>query len=313
MQRTGAAATNQRRSAPRNSASRYINLRPIGAGGTGVVYEADDTRLQRRVALKFSSSKRSLGASALRLLQEGVALAAIDHAHICRVYDVDLHQGRPCIVMERLEGTDLKQHMAGRKLGLPEIVSITLQIVDALEAAHLAGIIHQDIKPANIFITARGAVKLLDFGLAETRRHSGAPAGTPAAGREVLGTISYLAPERILKLPITPRSDLFSLGAVIYELATGQKPFTGATPAETIFNVLDHEPRRITAIDPALSTALDTVVMKLLEKLPARRYQSAADLRQALLRIRPGRLVARSPRHITISTTQGDSHDALNQ
>lgn len=264
--------------------SHYRIIGKLGVGGMGVVYDAEDERLARRVALKFLPAELAEDPDATRRLKrEAQIIALLNHPHICTVFEIDDHQGRAFIAMERLEGRTLRAHMARAKLEMPEILDITLQVAQALEAAHAKGIVHRDIKPSNIFVGDRSRVKVLDFGLARrVPDHSpGAPFpaidGSTIPGRPI-GTASYMAPERILQLPIDPRSDLFSLGVVMYEMATGRLPFAGASPAETVTNILEKDPIPATKLSPDRPGQLDRIVAKLVAKRADDRYQSATAL-----------------------------------
>ena len=267
--------------------SHYRVIGKLGIGGMGVVYEAEDSRLSRRVALKFLSEELAGDAEAARrLAREAQTIASLNHPHICTVYEVGEHEGAAFIVMERCDGVNLKLHMARHQLTTAEVVRLALQIADALDVAHAARIIHRDIKPGNIIVTSTGQAKVLDFGLA--RRFSmpddtGPPVleGSTIPGRP-LGTANYMAPERILQEPVDPRSDLFSLGVVIYEMATGRLPFGGASPSETVTNVLEKAPIPLTTLAPDRPIELQRIVNKLLAKQPAGRYQSASDLARDL-------------------------------
>ena len=225
--------------------SHYRVVGKLGVGGMGVVYDAEDERLPRRVALKFLSEELADDPDATRRLRrEAQTIALLNHPNICTIYDVDDHEGRPFIAMERLDGTTLKVYMARKTLETAEIADIATQIAEALGVAHDKSVIHRDIKPGNIFIGDQGHVKVLDFGLA---RRLPTPDdshivtdGSTIPGRP-LGTASYMAPERILQMPLDARSDLFSLGVVIYEMATGRLPFTGASTGETVTNILEKD------------------------------------------------------------------------
>jgi serine/threonine protein kinase len=203
---------------------------------------------------------------------------------------VDEHEGTAFIAMERVEGLNLKLHMARRTLRTEEIIDIGLQVAAALDAAHSAGIVHRDIKPGNIIVGVNGQVKVLDFGLA--RRFMMPDTGELILGGSTIpgrpmGTANYMAPERILQLPLDPRCDLFSLGVVLYEMATGRLPFGGASPSETINNVLDKDPVPLTSYSPDRPPQLERVVNRLLAKVPEQRYQSALDLSAALRGVAP--------------------------
>jgi len=257
-------------------------------GGMGVVYEAQDERLPRRVALKFLSDELAGDPDASRRLKrEAQIISLLSHPHICTIYEIDEHKGDVFIAMERLEGTNLKVFMARHALDTAEILDIALQVTDALEAAHGRGIIHRDIKPGNIFVGGDRRVKVLDFGLARRVRmpESDAPMdGSTITGRP-LGTVSYMAPERILQLPLDPRCDLFSLGVVIYEMATGRLPFTGASPGETVTNILEKDPVPLTKLAPARPPHMQKIVAKLLAKRADERYESAAKLTEDLMKL----------------------------
>ena len=278
--------------------SHYRVTGKLGVGGMGIVYEGEDVRLGRPVALKFLPDELAGNAEAgRRLRREAQTIAGLNHPNICTVYEVDEHQGSAFIAMERVDGTNLKVHMARRALPTPEVVAIALQITEALDAAHTAGIVHRDIHPGNIVVSSTGQVKVLDFGLA--RRFmlpaTGETVGTASTvlGRPV-GTANYMAPERILQMPLDPRSDLFSLGVVIYEMATGRLPFGGGSPSETVTNVLDKDPIPLTKLSPHRPPQLERVVERLLAKHAEERYQSAAELRKALRTLtQPGHVLLR--------------------
>ena len=267
--------------------SHYRITAKLGTGGMGVVYEAEDVRLRRKVALKFLPEDLARDPDSVRRFRrEARTIATLSHAHICAVHDVDEHEGHVFIVMERVDGVNLKTFMSRRTLTTADIVAIARQVADALEAAHEKGIVHRDIKPGNILINDRGEVKVLDFGLARRFKANDTGElgleGSTIPGRP-LGTANYMAPERILQLPLDPRSDLFSLGVVIYEMATGRLPFAGASPSETVSNVLDRDPISLATLAPQHPKGLETIVNRLLAKTANDRYQSAADLTAAFL------------------------------
>lgn len=269
-----------------STVSHYRITGRLGAGGMGIVYEAVDTRLDRPVALKFLSEEMADDPDAARRLQrEARTIAGLNHPNICTVYEFDEHQGTMFIAMERVEGSTLRLYLARHELTTPALVDIALQIAAALDAAHAAGIVHRDIKPGNIVIGAGGAVKVLDFGLARRFRleESGelVAGGSTMPGRP-LGTVNYMAPERILQLPLDPRSDLFSLGVVMYEMATGRLPFGGGSPSETVANILEQDPMPLTHLVPTRPPPLERMVSALLAKAAEDRYQSATDLRADL-------------------------------
>ena len=251
----------------------------------GVVYEAEDDRLPRRVALKFLAEELSDNPDATRRLRrEAETVALLNHPNICTIYEIDEADGRLFIAMERLEGTNLKVHMARKTMETAEILDVALQIAEALDVAHGKGVIHRDIKPGNIFVSETRQVKVLDFGLARRVQVDTSEVlqdGSTIPGRP-LGTASYMAPERILQMPLDGRCDLFSLGVVIYEMATGRLPFTGSSPSETVTNILENEPAPLTKLSPNRPKALERIVNQLLAKQVDARYQSVSALRHDL-------------------------------
>ena len=272
--------------------ARYRIVRNLGVGGMGVVYEATDSELLRSVALKLLPDELVDDPDATRRLKrEAQTIAALNHPNICTVYEVGEYDGRAFIVMERLKGVSLNVYMAQRAVDTAELIDIALQTATALEAAHTSGIVHRDIKPANIFVTDNGQAKVLDFGLARRFRLDNVdgshPDGSTILGRP-LGTPSYMAPERILQMPIDPRCDLFSLGVVIYEMATQRLPFPGSSASETVRNILEKEPIPLVELAPHRPMGLSQIVDKVLSKRAGERYQSAGELREALERIDSG-------------------------
>ncbi|MGH7342418.1 MAG: serine/threonine-protein kinase, partial [Candidatus Rokuibacteriota bacterium] len=264
---------------------RYHLTGKLGVGGMGVVYEAVDVHLGRQVALKFLAQELAGDQDAVRRFRrEAQTLAGLNHPNICTVYDFAEHEGATYLAMERVEGRNLKSHMAKRRLSDGEVVAISQQVAAALEAAHAAGIVHRDIKPGNIIVSPGGAVKVLDFGLARrfllprrdgTMRDSTGEVvigGSTMPGRPI-GTVNYMAPERILQLPLDPRSDLFSLGVVMYEMATGRLPFGGASPSDTVIKILDVDPSPLTALSPERPAQLERIIARLLAKRADERYQ----------------------------------------
>ena len=265
--------------------SHYRITGKLGTGGMGIVYEAEDIRLPRKVALKFLPEELADDPDAVRRFRrEADTIATLSHGHICTIYEIDEHEGQVFIAMECVDGVNLKTYIARHTLTTAQIADIGLQIAGALGAAHAKGIVHRDIKPGNLIVTESGDVKVLDFGLARRFRTVDTdelgPEGSTIPGRPV-GTANYMAPERILQLPLDPRSDLFSLGVVIYEMATGRLPFAGASPSETVSNVLDNEPTPLGTLAPD-HQALEAVVHRLLAKRASERYPNAADLIAAL-------------------------------
>jgi len=269
----------------------YRIVRKLGIGGTGVVYEAEGepipARGNRPVALKFLADELADDADAVRRLRrEAEIIGRFDHPHICTVHGIGEHNGRVFIAMESLGGASLKVEIARHgALETWRVAEIADQIASALEAAHAAGVVHRDIKPGNVMLGEGGRVKVLDFGLARRFRAEDASAhelvGSTIPGRPI-GTANYMAPERILQLPLDPRCDLFSLGVVIYEAVTGQLPFAGASAYETVINVLERTPAPLSATTPQASRRLARVVNRLLEKQTSHRYQNARELRSAL-------------------------------
>ena len=266
--------------------SHYRVTGKLGTGGMGVVYEADDTRLPRKVALKFLPDELAEDPDAVRRFQrEAETIALLNHPQICTIYDIGEHDGRAYIAMECVEGVNLKTYMARKTIETPELAGIALQITRALEAAHAKGIVHRDIKPGNIIVSDDGAVKVLDFGLARRFRTAETGElgleGSTMPGRPI-GTANYMEPERFLQMPLDPRCDLFSLGVVMFEMATGRLPFAGASPSETVTNVLDKAPALLTTLAPDRPKALETLVHKLLMKQASDRLQSAHEVGDAL-------------------------------
>ena len=269
--------------------SHYRITGKLGSGGMGIVYEAEDVRLPRKVALKFLPEESAADPDAERRFQrEADTIAQLNHPNICTIYEIDRADGRAFIAMECVEGINLKTYMARNQLSTGAIVEIALQIAAALGSAHAKGIVHRDIKPGNIVVSSEGQVKVLDFGLA--RRFKTADTeelgleGSTIPGRP-MGTANYMAPERILQLPLDPSSDLFSLGVVIFEMATGRLPFAGASPSETVANVLDKEPVPLTSLAPQHPKGLEDVVRRLLSKKAGDRYPAATELTAALLSV----------------------------
>ena len=266
--------------------ARYHVVELLGAGGMGVVYKARDTQLDRTVALKFISDSFIGDRAAVRQFErEAQTASSLNHPHICTVYQVDEFDGRPFIAMELLRGQTLKQRIAASPLDTVEVIDFAIQIADALDAAHDKGIIHRDIKPANIFVGERQLLKLLDFGLAKRAAFSGVDSesgsGFTAAGR-IFGTTTYMSPERLLGHPLDHRSDLFSLGSVVHEMATGVQAFSRATAIETIDAILHGTP----AAGRPVPAPLKPIITKLLERNPDNRYQCAKAVMEALLSTR---------------------------
>ncbi|MFZ0886224.1 MAG: serine/threonine-protein kinase [Candidatus Acidiferrales bacterium] len=276
--------------------SHYRIVEQLGAGGMGVVFKAQDSRLERAVALKFLPEKLAQQPQALeRFRREARAASALNHPGICTIYDVGEQDGQAFIAMEFIDGETLRSHIHGKPLPVEKVLELGIQIAEALEAAHAEGIIHRDIKPANIFVTKRGRTKVLDFGLAKLvpkgvaigeGDSSDSSASANSIAGIISGTPSYMSPEQVRGDDLDPRTDIFSLGLVLYEMATGRQGFGGSTGGAIIEAVLTRPPAAVRSINPEVPSKLEAIIDKALQKDREQRYQNAAEMLAELQRLK---------------------------